>query len=65
MEKMRLPLRLINIIKSIDSNLSAKIVINGKKSKLLKFRRGTIQGDPLSMDQFTVAVDPLIVVLSM
>jgi len=64
MKKMGLPSKFINIIKSIDSNLSAKIVINGKRSKLVNIRRGTRQGDPLSMDKFTVAVDPLIVVLN-
>ena len=64
MEKMGLPIKFINIIKSIDSNLSAKIVINGGKSKRVKIKRGTRQGDPLSMDKFIIALNPLILALN-
>ena len=60
MERMHLPRKFINMIRSIDLNSSAKIVINGAKSKRIKIERGTRQGDPLSMDKFIIALNPLI-----
>ena len=64
MEKMRLPSKFVTMIKAIDMNSSAKIVINGAKSKQIPIKRGTRQGDPLSMDKFMIALNPLIKALN-
>ena len=63
LEKMGLPLKFIALMKAIDVNASAKVIINGAVSKKFKIRRGTRQGDPLSMDKFIIALNPLIIAL--
>ena len=60
MEKMGFPCKFINLIKAMDSNVSAQVVINGAKSEKIKVLRGTRQGDPLSLDKFVIALNPLI-----
>ena len=63
MEKMGIPSKFIAMIRAIDDDLSAKLIINGAASKIIKINRGTRQGDPLSMDKFTIALNPLLVAL--
>ena len=63
MEKMGIPTKFIGMIKAFDSDQTAKIVINGATSKRVKVKRGSRQGDPLSMDKFTIALNPFIVAL--
>ena len=58
--KMGLPAKFISLVKAIDSDVFAKILVNGAKSKRIKIKSGTRQGDPLSMDKFVVAINPLI-----
>ena len=60
MRKMGLPSKFIEMVKAIDSNLTAKIVINGATSRKIKIRKGTRQGDPLSTDKFMIALDPFL-----
>ena len=60
MGKMGLPSKFIEMVKAIDSNLTAKIVINGATSRKIKIRKGTRQGDPLSTDKFMIALDPFL-----
>ena len=63
MEKMGLPSKFIAMVKSTDTNISSKIIINGGKSQRVQVKRGTRQGDPLSMDKFIIALNPLLNVL--
>ena len=63
MQKMGLPPKFISIIKAIDSDVFAKVMLNGAKSNKFKVDRGTRQGDPLSMDKFIIALNPLILAL--
>ena len=63
MEKMGIPPKFIAMVRAIDHDLSAKLVINGAVSKRIKIEKGTRQGDPLSMDKFTIALNPLLVAL--
>ena len=63
MQKMGIPLKFISMIKAMDSNVFAKVMINGAKSKKIKVKKGTRQGDPLSMDKFIIALNPLILAL--
>ena len=63
MEKMGLPRKIIALIKAMDSDVSAKVIVNGAKSKSFKVKRGTRQGDPLSLDKFIIASNPLLCAL--
>ena len=60
MEKMGIPAKFIAMVKAIDHDLTAKLVINGATSKKIKIKKGTRQGDPLSLDKFMIALDPLL-----
>ena len=63
MQKMGLPSKFISLIKAIDSDVFAKVMVNGAKSNKFRVNRGTGQGDPLSMDKFVIALNPLILAL--
>ena len=60
MEKMGFPCKFINLIKAMDCNVFAQVVINGAKSKKFRVQKGTRQGDPLSLDKFIIALNPLL-----
>ena len=60
MEKMGLLSKLNAMIRSTDTNISAKIIIYGGKSQRVPIKRGTRQGDPLSVDKFIIALNPLL-----
>ena len=51
------------MVRAIDDNASANLVINGAKSKRIRIKAGTRQGDPLSMDKFIIALNPLLIAL--
>jgi hypothetical protein len=51
---------LIKYIKVLYKGLIAKIMINGKVSKIIKILRGIKQGDALSGIIFNICIDPLI-----
>ena len=63
MEKMGIPYKFIAMVRAIDDNASANLVINGAKSKRIRIKAGTRQGDPLSMDKFIIALNPLLIAL--
>ena len=63
MERMGLPRKFVSIVKAMDCNASAKIIINGATSRKVKVQRGARQGDPLSMDKFVIALNPLLIAL--
>ena len=50
----------IKYVKILYNQLNAKILINGRLSKLIKILRGMKQGDALSCFIFIVCIDPLI-----
>ena len=58
MAKMGFPPKFIAIIQAIDTNVFAKVIINGAKSKKIQVGSGTRQGDPLSMDKYIIGMDP-------
>ena len=60
MEKMGLPSKFIAMVKAVDEDVKAQVLINGAKSRKFNIKRGTRQGDPLSMDKFMIALDPLL-----
>ena len=60
---MGFPRKFVAMVKAIDCNASAKIVINGATTRRVKVKRGTRQGDPLSMDKFMIALNPLLYAL--
>ena len=64
MTKMGIPSKFVGIIKALDADVSAKLLINGAKSCKIAVKRGTRQGDPLSMDKFIIALNPLLVMLN-
>ena len=64
MHRMGLPSKFIAIVKAIDSDVFAKVLVNGAKSAKFKVLSGTRQGDPLSMDKFVIALNPLILALN-
>jgi len=63
MEKMGFPKKFISIIKAIDVDATARVVINGAASQAFNILRGSRQGDPLSMDKFTFVLNPLLIAL--
>ena len=63
MEKMGLPRKFVAMIKAMDSDVSAKVIINGAESNSFKVKRGTRQGDPLSLDKYIIASNPLLCAL--
>ena len=64
MEKIGLPKKFIDLIKLIDIGATARVVINGAISKEFLLKRGSRQGDPLSMGKFMIAINPLICALN-
>ena len=63
MEKMGLPRKFIALIKEMDSDVFAKVIVNGAESKRIRVKRGTRQGDPLSLDKYIIASNPLLCAL--
>ena len=59
LEAFHLPLPFINTIKSLYSNASTTVAINGILSKPYKVTRGVRQGDPISCPLFDLAIEPL------
>ena len=51
---------LINYIKTLYNGLSAKLMINGFRSKMIRILRGMKQGDSLNCAIFIICIDPLI-----
>jgi len=50
----------INIFKILYKDITARILINGFKSEVIKIKRGVKQGDALSCAIFIICIDPLI-----
>ena len=63
MEKMGILRKFIALVKAMDSDVSAKVLVNGAESKSFKVGRGTRQGDPLSLDKYIIASNPLLCAL--
>ena len=64
-EKMGIPYDFILSLMSLDVHSTAKLLINGHLSNVIKLERGARQGDPSStgMDKFIVVMNVLIVCL--
>ena len=52
--------RYYKIIKTLYDKLTAKLLINGTRSRIIKILRGMKQGDALSCAIFIICIDPLI-----
>ena len=52
MEKMGFPMKFISLIRLIDDQATARVIINGALSEYISIDRGSRQGDPLSMSKF-------------
>jgi hypothetical protein len=50
----------IQIFKTLYSNITARILINGFASESIKIERGVKQGDALSCAIFIICIDPLL-----
>ena len=64
LEKYGFPTNFINVIKEIFRDAGSHILINGYKSKKIKIKSGSKQGDPLSRDIFILVLNPLLIFLS-
>ena len=51
---------LIKYIKTLYVKLTAKLLINGTRSRIIRIIRGIKQGDALSCAIFIICIDPLI-----
>ena len=60
MDKMGFPAKFIDLITLFDTDATANVLINGALSEIIDIKRGSRQGDPLSMDKFIMAMDPLL-----
>ena len=54
----------INLIKELFRDAGSHILINGHKSKKIKLKSGSRQGDPLSRDIFILVLNPLLLFLN-
>ena len=61
--KYGFPEQFICIIKELFRDAGSHLLINGHKSKKIKLKSGTRQGDPMSRDVFTLMLNPLLVFL--
>ena len=52
--------KFIKFFETLYRGLSARILINGNLSEIIKILRGMKQGDPLSCVIFIICIDPLI-----
>lgn len=59
LEAYKLPERFINTVKSLYSDTSTRVMINGHLSTPFQVRCGVRQGDPLSCLLFDIAIEPL------
>ena len=57
--EMKIPIKLINNIKSVYENAKGCVRINGKISKTFKWSKGLKQGDSLSPLLFTILIDKI------
>ena len=64
LERYGFPINFINLIKEMFRDAGTHILINGYKSKKIKIKAGSRQGDPLSRDVFVMAINPLLIFLS-
>ena len=64
LERYGFPPTFISIIKELFRDAGSHLLINGHKSKKIKLKSGTRQGDPISRDVFTLMLNPLLVFLN-
>ena len=64
MEKMGFPIKFISLIRLIDNEAVARVIINRALSDFIALDRGSRQGGPLSMSKFMIALNPLLVALN-
>ena len=60
LEKYGFPCRFIEIIMELFRDAGSHLLINGYKSKKIKLKSGTRQGDPISRDVFILVMNPLL-----
>ena len=58
--KIKFPPKFVRAFMSLYKNASSKLVINGVVSKKIRIKSGIRQGDPISKDVFTIAMNPLL-----
>ena len=64
LEKYGFPVQFIQIIQELFRDAGSHIMINGHKSRKIKLKSGTRQGDPISRDVFILVKNPLLVFLN-
>ena len=64
LEKYGFPLEFIQIIRELFRDAGSHLVINGYKSRKIKLKSGTRQGDPISKDMFILVKNPLLIFLN-
>ena len=64
LEKYGFPLPFIQIIQELFRDAGSHIMINGHRSRKIKLKSGSRQGDPLSRDLFILVKNPLLVFLN-
>jgi len=61
LKKMSFPNPFLKIIKSLYTNATSKILINGHLTKPIKMGKGIRRGDPLSLFSFLLVANPLVI----
>jgi len=60
MGKLGLPQDFIRVAKTLHTDASSEVIVNGFRTPIFNIQRGVRQGDPLSLFLFLIALEPLL-----